>query len=252
VTVAKKLCQRAPAFLRVNIRKTTIEKAQKILSGDGIQTVKHPSIITALRVTEGQNKIKNCMAYKDGFVEIQDASSQASVIDLPRDSNLKILDYCCGSGGKSLALDAWTEGKIFAYDISPDRSFNLKTRAERSNAQITKISKPIKEMFDVIFCDVPCSGSGSWRRDPDGKWKLNAHSWQNLLNTQIEVLNEAKQLLKTDGILIYATCSVLLSENYKQLEKFCSLNPEFEIKKAHQFLPSDLGDGFFYGFLKKK
>jgi 16S rRNA (cytosine967-C5)-methyltransferase len=107
-------------------------------------------------------------------------------------------------------------------------------------------------MFDVIFCDVPCSGSGSWRRDPDGKWKLNAHSWQNLLNTQIEVLNEAKQLLKTDGILIYATCSVLLSENYKQLEKFCSLNPEFEIKKAHQFLPSDLGDGFFYGFLKKK
>jgi len=252
VTVAKTLCQRAPAFLRVNIRKTTIEKAQTILSGDGIQTVKHPSIITALRVTEGQNKIKNCMAYKDGFVEIQDASSQASVIDLPRDSNLKILDYCCGSGGKSLALDAWTKGKIFAYDISPSRSFNLKTRAERSNAQITEICKPINELFDVIFCDVPCSGSGSWRRDPDGKWKLNAQSWQNLLDTQIEVLNEAKELVKTDGILIYATCSVLLSENYKQLEKFCSINPEFEIEKAHQFLPSDLGDGFFYGFLKKK
>ena len=252
VTIAKTLCQRAPAFLRVNIRKTTIEKAQKILSGDGIQTVQHPSVITALRVTDGQNKIKNCAAYKNGLVEIQDASSQASVIDVPRDNKLKILDYCCGSGGKSLALDAWTNGKIFAHDVYSDRTFDLKTRAKRSNANITKISKPIKERFDVIFCDVPCSGSGSWRRDPDGKWKLNANSWLNLLNTQIEVLNEAKELLKKDGILIYATCSVLLSENYKQLEKFCLINPEFEIKKAHQFLPSDLGDGFFYGFLKKK
>ena len=252
LTVAKALCKRAPSFLRVNIRKTTIEKVQKILSGDSIQTEQHPSVLTALLVIDGQNKIKKSKAYIDGLVEIQDASSQASVINLPRDNKLKVLDYCCGSGGKSLALDAWTKGKIFAHDISPDRTLDLKTRAERSNAHITKISKPIKERFDVIFCDVPCSGSGSWRRDPDGKWKLNANKWQNLLNTQIEILNEAKEHLKKDGILVYATCSVLLSENYKQLEKFCLINPEFEIKKAQQLLPSDLGDGFFYGFLKKK
>ena len=103
-------------------------------------------------------------------------------------------------------------------------------------------------MFDVIFCDVPCSGSGSWRRDPDGKWKLNEHSWQNLLNTQIEVLNEAQKLLKTDGILIYATCSVLLSENYKQLEKFCSINPEFEIKKIVSWLGFDWDDSYLYPY----
>ena len=184
-------------------------------------------------------------------MEIQDASSQASVIDLPKNSKLKILDYCCGSGGKSLALHSWTKGKIFAYDALPGRTSDLQARAKRSGAKITEISKPIKDRFDIIFCDVPCSGSGSWRRDPAGKWSLNTISWQNLLHKQIEVLNEAKQLLNQNGTLVYATCSVLLTENYNQLEKFCSSNTDFKIVKAHQFYPSDLGDGFFYGFLEK-
>ena len=127
----------------------------------------------------------------------------------------------------------------------------MRARAERAKAKILNISKPINDRFDVIFCDVPCSGSGSWRRDPDGKWKLTANSWQNLLNTQIQILNEAKELLTSDGTLVYATCSVLSTENHKQLETFCDAYPEFEIKKARQFFPSDLGDGFFYGFLKK-
>jgi 16S rRNA (cytosine967-C5)-methyltransferase len=88
-------------------------------------------------------------------------------------------------------------------------------------------------------------------RDPAGKWNLTATSWKNLLNKQIEILDEAKQLLSQNGTLVYATCSVLLTENYKQVKKFCSSNPDFEIVKAHQFYPSALGDGFFYGFLKK-
>ena len=251
VPIAKCLCKRAPAFLRVNIGRTTVEKAQQILSEEGIHTDKHPSVITALKVINGQNKIKSCVAYRDGLVEIQDASSQASVTDLPVDSSLKILDYCCGSGGKSLALHSWTTAKIFAYDAFPERTNDLRARAERAKAKILNISKPINDRFDVIFCDVPCSGSGSWRRDPDGKWKLNANSWQNLLNTQYQILNEAKELLTPDGILVYATCSVLSTENYTQLETFCDAYPEFEIKKARQFFPSDLGDGFFYGFLKK-
>jgi 16S rRNA (cytosine967-C5)-methyltransferase len=224
---------------------------QDILLEDNIHTEQHPFIATALIITNGQNKIKNCIAFKKGLVEIQDASSQASVIDLPRNSNLKILDYCCGSGGKSLALHAWTNGKIFAYDALPERTLELQNRAEKAGAKITEISKPIKDSFDVIFCDVPCSGSGSWRRDPAGKWNLTTTSWKNLLNKQIEILDEAKQLLSQNGTLVYATCSVLLTENYKQVKKFCSSNPDFEIVKAHQFYPSDLGDGFFYGFLKK-
>ena len=235
----------------MNIGRTTVEKAQQILSEEGIYTNKHPSVITALKVTNGQNRIKSCIAYRDGLVEIQDAFSQASVTDLPVDSSLKILDYCCGSGGKSLALHSWTTAKIFAYDAFPERTNDLRARAERAKAKILNISKPIKDRFDVIFCDVPCSGSGSWRRDPDGKWKLTANSWQNLLNTQIQILNEAKELLTPDGTLVYATCSVLSTENYKQLETFCDAYSEFEIKKARQFFPSDLGDGFFYGFLKK-
>ena len=99
----------------------------------------------------------------------------------------------------------------------------MRARAERAKAKILNISKPINDRFDVIFCDVPCSGSGSWRRDPDGKWKLNANSWQNLLNTQYQILNEAKELLTSDGTLVYATCSVLSTENYKQLETFVML-----------------------------
>lgn len=249
--IAKNLCERAPAFLRVNLQRISIPKVQDILLEDNIHTEQHPFIATALIITNGQNKIKNCIAFKEGLVEIQDASSQASVIDLPRNSNLKILDYCCGSGGKSLALHAWTNGKIFAYDALPERTLDLQNRAEKAGAKITEISKPIKDSFDVIFCDVPCSGSGSWRRDPAGKWNLTATSWKNLLNKQIEILDEAKQLLSQNGTLVYATCSVLLTENYKQVKKFCSSNPDFEIVKAHQFYPSDLGDGFFYGFLKK-
>ena len=249
--IAKNLCERAPAFLRVNLQRICIPKVQDILLEDNIHTEQHPSVATALIIISGQNKIKNCKAFRDGLVEIQDASSQASVIDLPKNSKLKILDYCCGSGGKSLALHSWTKGKIFAYDALPERTSDLQARAKRSGAKITEISKPIKDRFDIIFCDVPCSGSGSWRRDPAGKWSLNAISWQNFLHKQIEILNEAKQLLDRNGTLVYATCSVLLTENYNQLEKFCSSNTDFKIVKAHQFYPSDLGDGFFYGFLKK-
>jgi 16S rRNA (cytosine967-C5)-methyltransferase len=252
--VANSLKERANIFLRVNITKGTRKDALQALEKEGIISNLHPTVSTALVVNKGYRKIKNSRAYGSGLVELQDASSQASVLQLSMDQSGPILDFCAGGGGKSLALSAFLNQPIFAYDINFERMKDLPKRARRSSADIRIIeSEDLKNSYyGLVFCDAPCSGSGTWRRDPEGKWSLTLKEYKNLLSVQANILNTASKLVKSYGTLLYATCSILEDENQTQIKKFLKNSNEWIFQEDKLFIPNELGDGFYYSILKKK
>ena len=252
--VADTLKERANIFLRVNIIKGTRQDAIQALEKDGILSKFHPTVSTALIVNKGTRRIKNSEAYNIGLVELQDASSQASVLKLNIDQNGPILDFCAGGGGKSLALSAYLNKPIFAYDANFERMKDLPNRARRSGANIRVIkSNDLKKShYGLVFCDVPCSGSGSWRRDPEGKWSLTLQDYERLLSLQKNILATASQLVKPNGNLVYATCSILKDENKAQIQKFIDKTNDWALKKEKFNIPSELGDGFYFSILKRK
>jgi len=252
--VADTLKDRANIFLRVNTSKGTREDAVQALKQDGIISKLHPNVSTALIVDEGTRKIKNSVAYNLGLVELQDASSQASVLKLDIDQSGPVLDYCAGGGGKSLALSAYLNKTIFAYDVNFERMKDLRNRARRAGAdiRIVKSNDLKKSHYGLVFCDAPCSGSGSWRRDPEGKWSLTLQKYENLLSLQKNILANASQLVTKNGNLVYVTCSVLKDENKAQIQKFLENTNDWVLKKEKLLIPSELGDGFYFSILKKK
>ncbi len=252
--VANTLKERANIFLRVNISKGTRKVAIQALERDGIISKLHPTVSTALIVNKGTRNIKNSEAYNLGLVELQDASSQASVLSLSKDQNGPILDFCAGGGGKSLALNAYFNKPIFAYDVNFKRMKDLNKRASRSGADIRIIkSNDLKNShYGLVFCDAPCSGSGTWRRDPEGKWSLKLHGYERLLSLQENILVTAAELVKANGKLVYATCSILKDENKAQIEKFLVNSKEWVFEQEKLFIPNELGDGFYFAVLKKK
>ena len=254
IEVADTLKERANIFLRVNIIKGTREDAIQALEKDGIISKFHPTVSTALIVNKGTRKIKNSEAYNIGLVELQDASSQASVLKLNIDQNGPILDFCAGGGGKSLALSAYLNKPIFAYDANFERMKDLPNRARRSGANIRVIkSNDLKKShYGIVFCDAPCSGSGSWRRDPEGKWSLTLQDYERLLTLQENILATASQLVKPNGNLVYATCSILKDENEAQIQKFLKNTNDWELRREKFSIPSELGDGFYFCILKRK
>jgi len=253
IEVADTLKERANIFLRVNIIKGTRDDAIKALEKDGIISKFHPTVSTALIVKKGTRKIKNSEAYNIGLVELQDASSQASVLKLNIDQNGPILDFCAGGGGKSLALSAYLNKPIFAYDANFERMKDLPNRARRSgaNIRVIKSNDLKKSYYGLVFCDAPCSGSGSWRRDPEGKWSLTLQDYERLLSLQENILATASQLVKPNGNLVYATCSILKDENKAQIQKFLENTNDWALKKEKFSIPSELGDGFYFSILKR-
>jgi 16S rRNA (cytosine967-C5)-methyltransferase len=251
--VAEKLTHRAPIFLRVNLIKSSVGHAIEMLKKDGIKAIAHDAVPTALLVLENARRIINSNTYLKGLVELQDASSQMSVCNLPSYIEGEILDYCAGGGGKSLALAAWFKCKVFACDIAPIRMKDIPSRAMRAGVDIDCISEDdfSKEGYDLVFCDVPCSGSGAWRRDPWGKRVLTEETLDGFVQTQAQILRKAFYHIKPGGILAYATCSVLKRENNFQIDEATSLFGSLECIETKQLMPSETGDGFFYSYLRK-
>ena len=248
--VAHALQQRAPVFLRVNTLKARREQAQASLRAEGVETETNPLCDTALTVTEGARKIRNSNAYLQGHVELQDAASQAVVAALPAAG--RVLDYCAGGGGKALALAADPDRKVFAHDIEPRRMTDLPGRADRAGAEIKVLSTEQTkqaDLFDVVLCDAPCSGSGAWRRAAEGKWTLTASQLSRLNQTQDEILNTAATLTAPGGLIAYATCSVLLAENEDRVTAFLSRHPGWSATYMQRFDLGPTGDGFFTAHL---
>ena len=210
-SAAQALRDPAPVFVRVNVAKTTREKTLDSLANDGITAVLHDQVDTALAISGRSGALSHSQAFREGWIELQDASSQFSAMVLARNSGGRILDYCAGGGGKSLALAAWTGGSVTAYDANVARMAAIPDRAARAGhaIRVVKTAADLAQDFDVVFCDVPCSGSGTWRRDPDGKHSLDAVKFDVLLSMQAAILRAGQQHVGPNGQLIYATCSLL-------------------------------------------
>lgn len=243
--------RRAPVFLRANLRKTTPAEAIRALSRDGISARPHPLATTALEVTENARKIQTSEAYQTGLVELQDASSQAAIEALPLHTGMRVLDYCAGGGGKVLAMAAQADGAFFAHDIDAGRMRDLPRRAERAGAAISVLPPgQVNGMFDLVLVDAPCSGSGTWRRTPDAKWRLGPEMLDSLIRTQRAILQQAAGHVTPGGVLAYMTCSLLDAENIAQVEEFLK-QPGWTLLGQKRLTPQTDGDGFFVAWLRR-
>lgn len=245
------LQSRAPVFLRVNLARTTRENAAAVLAEEGVVTRPVSWVHTALEVTDNARKVQTSTAYQTGLVELQDASSQAVVAGLYLTPNFKVLDYCAGGGGKALALAA-RGAKVWAHDAYPARMSDLPQRSARAGQRIMITAQPAEtKPYDVVLTDVPCSGSGSWRRDPSGKWALSEARLEELRALQAQIMDEAAPLVRHGGTLAYATCSLLGEENEAQVEAFLGRHSGWVAKTQRRFSPLSGGDGFFLATLTR-
>ena len=245
------LQDRAPVFLRVNVARATREEAARLLAADGIATRLHDHIKTALEVTDNARKVSQSDAFINGLVEVQDAASQAAVLRLPDLAGLRVLDYCAGGGGKALAMAA-LGAKVTAHDIDPARMRDLPARAARAGVEIAQSSTADLAKaapFDLVFCDAPCSGSGTWRRNPEAKWALTPERLDALCEMQRDVLCKAPACLRKGGLLAYATCSVFTAENRGQVDDFLANRRDFDLTDTMQLAPGPQGDGFYLALM---
>lgn len=244
--VADALRARAPVFLRVNLGKSDRPAAIALLAEEGIVARPHPLATSALEVTQNARKIQASQAYLTGLVELQDAASQAVVEALPLGDGMKVLDHCAGGGGKTLAMAARARLRLFAHDASARRMADLPGRALRAGAGITLTDRPeVFAPYDLILVDAPCSGSGSWRRDPEGKWKITPERIALLEQTQGSILDRAALMLRAGGVLAYVTCSLLKRENGAQARAFLDRHPKWNLDRELTLTPLQGGDGFY-------
>tara|TARA_B110001454_G_scaffold215356_1_gene236625 strand:- start:1006 stop:2214 length:1209 start_codon:yes stop_codon:yes gene_type:complete len=252
----------AEVILRTNTLKTTKEALQAKLLEEGIETVVLPKHTDAIKLVERANVFRT-EAFKLGWFEVQDASSQLVADYLDVKPGMKVIDTCAGAGGKTLHLAALMEnkGQLFAMDIYESKLRKLKVRAKRGgvhNVTLKAIesTKPIKKLHDKadrVLIDAPCSGLGVLRRNPDSKWKLQPEFLDNIRKTQQEILCSYSKMVKPGGKLVYATCSVLPSENQDQVKQFLSTNSEFKFISDKKILSSESGyDGFYMALLERK
>jgi len=258
------LNEEAEVVLRVNTLKTTRERLKNTLEANGISTYLVKGYPDALILESRQNVFRH-PAFKQGWFEVQDASSQLVAAALKATSGMRVIDACAGAGGKSLHLAALmgNKGKVISLDVEEWKLQQTKLRARRNGVFIleprviegSKTIKRLKESADRLLLDVPCSGLGVLRRNPDTKWKLSPESIQKVQETQQEILQTYPSMLKKGGQLVYATCSILPSENELQVKKFLEseAGKDFELIEDRKVLAQESGfDGFYIARLLKK
>jgi 16S rRNA (cytosine967-C5)-methyltransferase len=244
VAVMQAMQRRAPVFVRVNVARATVEVVQKRLADEGITTQLRRDVKTALEATDNARKLSASQCHAEGLIDLQDLSSQAVVQALPLAPHLQVLDYCAGGGGKTLAMAAHLQNPVHAYDAEPRRMGDLPGRATRARARVTIVKVP-KGPYDLVLADAPCSGSGSWRRDPVGKWALTPARLAQLMTIQAQVMDAAAALTAPHGVFAYATCSLLACENQAQAAAFLQRNKGWQQTAQHHWTPVSGGDGFF-------
>ena len=216
-----------------DIRTHGISRAelQQKLESEGIETTLGAYSPHCLKISN-RLVLNNCMAWQDGLFDIQDEASQIASLLIDAKPEHKIIDYCCGAGGKSLSLsnELKNQGEILAYDIDPKRLENIKPRMKRLNVKnisLTDIIADSDKDYDRFILDAPCSGTGTWRRSPDAKFRLTKEKLYGLTKIQIDLLNIASQKTAKGGRIVYITCSILRDENEDIIENFLSQNENF-------------------------
>ncbi len=238
---------RADVDLRVNTLKVDAEKASAPLrsaNAESSRLLKHAFHIPARDPSQRETSLESIPAYSKGWVEVQDAGSQIAAAAANVRAGEQVLDYCAGGGGKTLALAAAMQGKgqVFAYDIDGRRLSALIPRLKRSGAHSVQMVHPrepealeaLKAQMDCVFVDAPCTGTGTWRRRPDTKWRVKAKSLEMRIEQQDEVLNGAANYVKPGGRLLYATCSFLMEEDEDRVTAFLAAHPGWTQEPAAQ------------------
>jgi 16S rRNA (cytosine967-C5)-methyltransferase len=256
------LNEEAPVVLRTNTLKTAKGELRKTLQDDSIATIELPEFPDALVLEERQN-IFTSPAFKEGLFEVQDAGSQAISPFLRVTPGLRVIDACAGAGGKTLHLAALmkNKGRIIAMDTEQWKLDELQKRARRAGvtnmeARVIESGKTIKRLAnsaDRLLLDVPCSGLGVLKRNPDAKWKLSMDFIDKIKELQQHILHDYCDMLKPGGLMVYSTCSILPSENENQVHRFLAdKTPAFELVDEKHLFPSEGFDGFYMALIKKK
>ena len=260
----KALNEQAPVVLRTNTLKISRDKLRSALEDEEIDTEFIKGYPDALQLTERKN-VFTSDAFKNGFFEVQDASSQLVANFLDVQPGQRVVDTCAGAGGKTLHLSALMQnkGQIIAMDIYGNKLKELKRRAKRAGAhnieprtiESTKDIKKLHNKADRVLIDAPCSGLGVLSRNPDAKWKLQPEFLNSIRQTQSEILESYSKMVKPGGKLVYATCSILPSENQNQVEHFLTTETgkNFSFIKDKKILSHQSGyDGFYMALLERK
>ena len=255
--------KQADVVLRVNTLKTNKSQLIHDLNDEYIEVEAINGYPDALKLIERANVFKT-EVFKKGAFEVQDASSQLVAEFLDVKPGMKVVDTCAGAGGKTLHIAALMQnkGQIVAMDIYESKLKKLKIRAKRNGVhnidlKVLDSTKPIKKLYekaDRVLIDAPCSGLGVLRRNPDSKWKLKPEFIEDIKKVQEEVLQKYASMVKPGGKLVYATCSILPSENEKQIEIFLKSESgqKFKLVKDQSILAHKSGyDGFYMALLEK-
>lgn len=271
------LSEPATLDLRVNILRTNRRDAQNALGREGLHAVLTPLSPWGLRLN-GRLPVTSTTPFKDGRIEIQDEGSQLVAAIIGVTPEMRVLDYCAGAGGKTLAMAMMMENKghIAACDVSEVRLDGAVRRLRRAGVHNVerhllqagdKWAKRRAQSFDRVLVDAPCSGTGTWRRNPDARLRMTEQDLEELLVKQSDILDRASSLVKPGGRMVYATCSILRAENASQVEAFLTRHPDFQLVPSDSTaLPDSLRgtsmfsltphqnetDGFFAAVLERK
>ncbi|WP_020594085.1 RsmB/NOP family class I SAM-dependent RNA methyltransferase [Kiloniella laminariae] len=266
--------------LRINSLRSKRDEVLEQLVSDGIACEKTSHSPWGLRV-EGRTTLGNSRAYREGLVEVQDEGSQMIALLCDARPGMSVIDLCAGAGGKTLALAASmdNDGDLVAMDVDPKRLQRAEPRVSKAGVEIVRYARLDKATlrgfaalgFDRVLVDAPCSGSGTWRRQPDARLHLTRERLDHYRSLQLSVLDQAAPCVKPGGRLIYATCSLLDEENSLQIAAFLKKHPDFSQLDARQIWQSIGGkscpfdgpamqltpaqhglDGFFCTVLEKK
>ncbi len=279
--ICASLNDQAPLTLRVNTLKTTVEKCQEELKKHGIESAR--TLISPIGIhLKKRLNVFSLPVFKDGWFEVQDEGSQLLPIFLDPKPNANVLDVCAGAGGKTLELAALMKnhGEIFAADINGFRLEGLRKRAKRAGVKNIRVQEikaaddladRYEAFFDIVFVDAPCSGLGTIRRNPGMKWKVTEQTVDEVSEKQKAILHSSVPLVKPEGRLVYATCTLLRQENEDVIEDFLIRHSEFTVIKFNADAPvmQSIGgdsedsyfrlfphiqktDGFFCAVLKKQ
>ncbi len=255
------LNEQAPVILRANSLKISAENLVEILKEEGVNSFVLRGYPDAVQLEEKKNVFLTS-AFKEGFFEVQDASSQKIAELLDVKVGMRVVDACAGAGGKTLHIAALmkNKGQIIALDIYEWKLAELKRRAKRAGAfnietrfiEDNKVIKRLHNTADRLLIDAPCSGLGVLKRNPDSKWKIDEDFINRIKTEQENILQNYSKILKKGGKMVYATCSILPSENGEQVRKFLAENAEFALVKEESIMPSDGYDGFYMALIERK
>lgn len=251
----------APVVLRTNTIKTPAKKLQERLMKEDVETSRIEGLPDALVVSRRQNVFR-LAPFLEGEFEVQDAASQAVAPFLEVKPGMRVVDACAGAGGKTLHLAALMEnkGRLIALDVEQWKLDELKKRARRggvSNLETriidsARVIKRLAGTADRLLLDVPCSGLGVLRRNPDAKWKLSALYIKEVQALQQTILRDYSDIVKPGGFMVYATCSILPSENEEQVKWFLKKRGDaFTLVREKRLWPSEGFDGFYMALIQR-